>query len=48
MHIQLIESTSGHTGNIYGPPPPLPQNKVDIGHPTVDLRCRISHRHSYI
>ena len=47
MHIQHIESTSDHTGNFSGPPPP-PQNKVAIGHPIVDLRCGISYRHSYI
>ena len=29
MHIQHIDSTSGHTGNISGPP--LPQSKVAIG-----------------
>jgi hypothetical protein len=29
MHIQHIESTSGHTGNISGPL--LTQSKVDIG-----------------
>jgi hypothetical protein len=47
MHIQDIESISGHTGTISGTPS-FPQTKVDIEHPTVDLRCIISHRHSYI
>jgi hypothetical protein len=44
MHIQHIESTSGHIGNISGPP--LPQSKVDIGHPNVDTHS--FKRHKYI
>ena len=44
MHIQHIESISGHTRNISGPPPP-PQNKVDIGYPTVQ---NLPHILSYI
>ena len=47
MHIQHIESISGHTRNISGPPPPPPppQNKVDIGYPTVQ---NLPHILSYI
>ena len=38
MHIQHIDSTSGHKINIYGALlPPFYNTKVDIEHPTVDF-----------